>query len=217
MPIRLPDETKRLAIVGATGSGKTIAELWHLSMRDYDSRPWIIYNFKDDENIDSIPYAQPMAIDEMPTKPGIYIVKPLPGQKDELEAQMWEVWRRGGIGVAIDEGYMIGTRNEAFRALLTQGRSKRIPMIVLSQRPVWMDKFVFTESEFYQVFRLQNSDDNKIVEKFVPADLSARLPEFHSYYYAVGCYKLTRLSPVPDMEQINETFDARLRTLKRTV
>ena len=44
---------------------------------------------------------------------------------------MWEIWKRGGIGVYVDEGYMVGNNNPAFRAILTQGRSKEIPAIVL--------------------------------------------------------------------------------------
>lgn len=215
--MRLPDSTNRLAIVGATGSGKTQAALWHLSMRDIDQRPWVVYNFKTDKSIDAIPHARNIELDEVPIKPGVYVVHPHPAQMEEVEKQMWEIWEREGIGVYVDEGYMVGDRNPAFRALLTQGRSKEIPVIVLSQRPVWMDRFVFSEAEFFQIFRLQHRKDMKSVEEFVPANLSRRLPEFHSYYYDVALDKLTPLRPVPAIEEIHRTFERRLARVRKTV
>ena len=215
--MNLPTESNRIAIVGATGSGKTQAELWHLSLRDIDKRPWIIYNFKTDKSIEAIPHKRDISLDELPLKPGVYVVHPTPGQQDEVEAQLWAVLDKEGIGIAIDEGYMMGDRNQAFRAILTQGRSKEIPVIVLSQRPVWMDRFVFSESEFFQIFRLNHRKDRKAVEEFVPADLSYRLPAFHSYYYDVGADKVTILKPVPEIEQIYRTFESRLKRVRRTV
>lgn len=215
--MRLPDSSQHLAIVGANGSGKTIAALWHLSLRDYLSRPWIVYNWKYDQGIDGIPLHYDIGVDEIPKHPGVYVVHPLPSDSDAVESQMWEIWRRGGIGVYVDEGYMVGNNNPAFRALLTQGRSKGIPTITLSQRPVWMDKFVFSESTFFQIFRLQHRKDRKTVEEFIPADLSRRLPDFHSYYYDVGKDEVIVLAPVPSLDTIYSTFESRLRTLKKVV
>lgn len=222
--MRLPDDTKRHAIVGATGSGKTQAALWHLSLRipDLQDRnpnaiPWVVYNFKKDESIDELPGAHHIPVDQIPVRPGVYVVHPLPHESDAVENQMWAIWERGNTGVYVDEGYMVGRDNRAFRALLTQGRSKHIPMIVLSQRPVWMDRFVFSESEFYQIFRLQHRKDRKLVEEFVPANLEKRLPEFHSYYYDVGANDVTVLKPVPQLEEIYKTFERRLVRKPKTV
>ncbi len=219
--MRIPDETNRLAIVGATGSGKTYAALWQLSMRDIDTRPWVVFNWKMDASIDGIPGARNMEIDstgfEVPVKPGVYIYHPLPDQQDDVEKIMWEIWQRGGIGVYVDEGYMVGDRNPAFRAILTQGRSKQIPVIVLSQRPVWMDRFVFSESEFFQVFRLQHSKDRKSVQEFIPKPIDKRLPEYHSYYYDVSRDMVTVLKPVPDLKTIYATFSRKLETVRKTV
>src|SRR6266567_4923487 len=100
--MRLPDETNRLAIVGATGSGKTQAALWHLSMRDIDRRPWIAYNFKADRSIDAIPGKKDIGLDEIPVKPGVYVTHPHPDQTEDIEAQMWGIWEKTGIGVYID-------------------------------------------------------------------------------------------------------------------
>jgi hypothetical protein len=61
------------------------------------------------------------------------------------------VWAQENTGIYIDEGYMLGVRNPALNACLTQGRSKRIEMMILSQRPVWMSKFVFSESNYLRL------------------------------------------------------------------
>ena len=214
--MNLPNETQRLSIVGATGSGKTQAALWHLSNRDYLTRPWLIYNFKTDHSIDSIPYKKDVGLNEVPVRPGIYVAHPSPDSQEEIEDQMWEIWSRGGIGIYVDEGYMVGNNNPAFRAILTQGRSKEIPAIVLSQRPAWMDRFVFSESEFFQIFRLNHKQDRKNVEQFIPADIGNRLPAYHSYYYDVGENKVTVLKPVPTLEKIYASFESRLKRLRRT-
>lgn len=213
--MRFPDDTQRHSIIGATGSGKTQAALWHLSHRRYDQMPWIIYNTKTDSSIDAIPLSRDIELDELPTMPGVYIVHPLPGEEDAVEAHMWAIWGRGNTGVYVDEGYMLGQNNQAFRALLTQGRSKRIPMMVNSQRPVWVDRFTFSESEFVQVFRLQHRRDRQMVEEFVPADLDVRLPAYHSFYYDSGDDRLIIMRPVPALPVIHATFQRRLAALYR--
>lgn len=217
--MNFPSEQQRIAIVGATGSGKTHAALWHLSRRDFDLKPWLIYDYKFDDLINSIEGIRQLEVSAAPpTEPGLYVIHPEPETDDEkVEVQMRAIWRQEEIGVYVDEGYMVGNRNSAFRALLTQGRSKHIPMIVLSQRPVWMDKFVFTESDFFQVFRLQSSDDINAMEKFIPYDLEKRLPPRNSYYYDVSQNQLSILRPVPDRKAILATFNSRLEGMVHRV
>lgn len=212
--MRIPESDNRSVIVGATGSGKTVAACWQLSQRDVDSRPWVILNWKGDKSIDGIPFSQAIELDEVPVKPGVYIAHPTPDE--DTEPLLWEIWQRGGIGLYIDEGYMVGDRNAAFRAILTQGRSKEIPVIVLSQRPVWMDRFVFSESEFFQIFRLQHAKDRKSVQEFIPQSIEKRLPEYHSYYYDVSRDQVTVLKPVPPIETIYGTFERKLARVRKT-
>jgi len=222
---RLPNDQQRHAIVGATGSGKTQYALWELSNRNFNRMPWVVYNFKSDESIDSIPGSKHIEIEEIPEKPGIYVAHPLPRDESKVEDHMWGIWERGHTGIYVDEGYMIGRNNEAFRALLTQGRSRHIPMLVLSQRPVWMDRFVFSESEYLQMFRLQDPDDIKkhfgrYIPQFPrnvsrPVNLTHRLPEYHSYYYDVGNDTIHVVKPVPDIRTINSIFARRFDAQRR--
>jgi DNA helicase HerA-like ATPase len=216
--MRLPGNTDRLAIVGATGSGKTHAALWHLSMKNYSTVPWVVYDFKGDELINEIEGARHMGMEEkLPEQAGLYVYHPNPSEEDDVQEHMWRIWKRENMGVYVDEGYMVGNNNKAFRALLTQGRSKHIPVIVLSQRPVWMDRFVLSESGFFQVFRLQHRMDTKKVEEFVPYSLQRRLPEYHSYYYDVGTNQMGVMKPTPDRDAILDTFDMKLSKLKKVV
>lgn len=219
MSVNFPDDTQRMSIVGATGSGKTHMAIWHLSRRSYDRMPWIVYDFKRDDFINTIEGAQYIDVDdEPPTDPGLYIVQPQPEDDDELvNRQMRSIWRNGNTGVFVDEGYMISKNNRAFRALLTQGRSKHIPMIVLSQRPVWMDRFVFSESEFFHIFRLQAKQDMKKVEEFIPHDLSIRLPNRQSYYYDATENRILVMEAAPSREAILATFQRRLAPMPQVL
>jgi hypothetical protein len=216
-----PNETQRLSIVGRTGSGKTYAAGWHLSRANFDTMPWIVYDFKRDSllaEIANLEGAEHIDLDEVPTKPGIYFVHPMPDDHEAVQAQMWRIWRNENTGVYIDEGYMVcgpPVINRPFRTLLTQGRSKHVPMIILSQRPCWLDRFVFTESDFYQVFALNHKGDRAKMMEYIPADLSHPLPQYSSYYHDVSAAETVVMKPVPDFDTILQTFDSRLQAMRK--
>lgn len=202
---------------GQTGSGKTIAGLWHLSQRSYDRRPWLVLDFKGDEHIAEIPFTDELAPGKVPKRAGLYVTRPIPEHDDEaVEQTMWGIWRQERTGLFVDEGYMIPRRSSAFNALLTQGRSKQIPVITLSQRPVWMSRFVISEADFHQVFFLADSSDRDSVQRFIPHEMTAEhLPRYHSFYYDVGEREFKGLKPVPKPDQIMERFHDRLRPKHR--
>ena len=213
-----PGDRDRFAIVGTTGSGKTYAGMYNLSHRNYDVKPWIIYDFKNDELINEIPGAQHISLTEkLPTRPGVYIVHPVPGEEELVDEHMMQIWAQENTGVYIDEGYMIPKNSRGFTSILTQGRSKHIPVITLSQRPVYMNRFVFTEAQYLQIFRLQHADDIATTQKFIPHDLSGRLPMYHSYWYDVANDKLVAVGPVPDSDAILDTFDTRMPRMRKVI
>lgn len=215
---KLPNDSQRLAIIGRTGTGKTQAAVWHLSRRNFNRMPWIVFDFKGDELINSINRAVHLSLsDPLPTKPGIYIVHPRPDQDEELEKYLWKIWERENIGVYVDEGYMMN-RSGAFNTLLTQGRSKRIPMIVLSQRPVWLSVFVWSESDFFQIFHLSIASDAAKVREYTPIDLrSQKLEEFQSFYYDVKRDTVFKFQPVPSSEEILAAIDAKLKVTRKRI
>jgi hypothetical protein len=77
----------------------------------------------------------------MPRKPGLYRMRVDPQDEDNLEQWLWDVWKRGNIGLFIDEVALVPQKH-AFKAILRQGRSKLIPVIACTQRPVGCDREV---------------------------------------------------------------------------
>lgn len=211
--VRLPKNDQRLAICGSTGSGKTVAGLWQLSEADVNVRPWFIFDFKRDKNIGKLAARElPVSTKRLPTAPGLYVFRPIPEQDDaEVKRILWLMWELEHCGCYIDEGYMIGRNNSAFNALLTQGRSKQIQMITLSQRPAWMSRFVFSEADFFQVFRLNDKRDYETVQAMCGVDVTGRLPSYYSHWYEVETDAGAVLKPVPKPADIIATINRRLK------
>ena len=220
-PIRLPRADDRTAVIGRTGSGKTQLAVWLLSTQAIDQMPWVIIDYKGDELINRIERAQDIGFDTVPQKPGLYILRVLPGDEDALSDWFRCVWEVGNVGVYVDEGYMIAQRDQWFNACLTQGRSKRIPMIVLSQRPLWLSRFVFSEASYFFVFDITHSKDRGVVKEYVKDEfrnrVDERLPKYHSLYYDVGEPNMRVVGPVPDGDVILANIDAKLPKQRRTI
>lgn len=212
---RFPSSSEHTAICGRTGSGKTLAGSFLLSESDLENRPHIALDFKGDELLNSIKEAQHIKHHKLPSKSGLYIVRFMPHQKEEMERFFWDVWGAENIHLHVDEAYMIDRNSPGFNSLLTQGRSKRISLTCLTQRPAYCSRFIFSEASHINVFHLNDIRDRKIIEGFFPDDLDVILPEFHSRWYDIKQNKIFRLLPVPDADNIRERFSERLKPKRR--
>lgn len=217
MDFRFPTSAHRQFICGRTGSGKTVAACWNLLHRNFRSAPWIVLNHKNTALIDNIEGAEHVDLDFQPKKPGIYIYNPVPENDDDAVTKLlWRTHRRGNTGVYVDEGYMLNARDPAMRALQTQGREKKIPVIMVTQRPVALSRFCISEADFFQVFQLNDDDDIKRVRSFVPFDLKyymkteanevPKLGAHSSVWYDVSRNYLVKMAPVPTEDKISQGF-----------
>lgn len=206
---RLPGPRHRMAIIGRTGSGKTHFASWVLAQANWDKRPWVILDYKRDDILDELP-TEEIRVDarRIPRHPGLYIVHPGPKDDDHVEALLWKIWQRGHTGVYVDEGHILPDQG-GLQAVLTQGRSKFIPTIVLSQRPKWLNRFVFTESEFFTLFHLNDKRDRLTIGELLPEQAKEPRPPRHSWYYDVENNALFRMKPVPNRDAILDIFDRR--------
>lgn len=208
MPAKFPGPEDHVAVIGRNGSGKTTFGMWLLSGRNFNEQPAVIINTKGDAFIDEIGRIEGVkiiSIHDTPGEKGLYIVNVLPHEQDELDAFFHRCWEKENVLIYVDEGYSI-QKDDWFKACLTQGRSKRVPLIVLSQRPAWISKYVFSECNFVSLFNLQIRDDRKKVAEFVPVDKNYRLPPYCSYWYNVKENSLVEFGPCPDNAAILKTF-----------
>lgn len=230
MEFRHPDSSHRLFICGRTGSGKTVAGCSHLLNANFKSAPWVLLNHKGTALLDNIEGARHVDLDYLPKKPGIYVYHPVPENDDaDVTKLMWRMHAKGNIGLYVDEGYMISPRDPAMRALLTQGREKRIPVYTATQRPFGNSRFAISESDFFRVYELNDDDDIARVKAFVPFNLKQymktepntppKLGAYYSVWYDVSRNYLVRLAPAPSEDKLLAAFYEALQPVetRRTI
>jgi hypothetical protein len=133
---------------------------------------------------------------------------------DDLTDYLYAIWNETGIGLYIDEAMML-SRNAGMMAILIQGRSKHIPVIACTQRPVGIASEYFTESSFFAVFPTHDKREQKRISEFTTLFIDkdrdyVNIPEFHSWWFDVKRRTLERLKPVPSMDKILRTFRDKL-------
>lgn len=213
---RLPSARDRITILGPTGSGKTVAGLWHLSHASFDVRPFVIIDHKGDDNLRMIDCPQ-VELGEIPKHPGLYYCNPLATQLEEVDNYLLDIWAQENIGLYLDEGYMFDRDGQGLIACYTQGRSKRIPMITLSQRPTGISRFAFSEAQFFQVFPFIDKRETNTARNFAPIPELYKgepLPEQWSWYYDVKKRKSVPLKPVSKPGESLARIEARLQALQ---
>jgi hypothetical protein len=203
---QMPGASDRTVIIGPTGSGKTIGGAWILSRQRFDKRPWVALDFKGEELWDKVgdPPMRPLKLGQLPGKTGLYRLEVLPGSEDELEAWLWKIWAKENVGLFIDEVSLV-PQKAAFKAILRQGRSKRIPVISCTQRPVDCDREVFSESQYRMLYGVEDKRDWQTIQglfQHSQLDVLKPLPRHCSYWYDAKQKFCWRLKPTPKPDTI---------------
>lgn len=216
----LPSVTHRTCVVGRTGSGKSQFGFWLLSVSPFDRQPYTVIDWKGEKLVAESDRIREIRLGEIPKHPGLHVVRPIPGDEDKLEAWLWKLWAAEKQGLFIDEGYAIDPRSKALQAILTQGRSKRLPVIALSQRPSWISRFILSEADFFAVFQLNDKEDRKRIQSLVPRekmDLDAELPRFQCKWYDSAQGQVFDMLPAPDAQTILDRIDSRLSPKRKAL
>lgn len=201
---RLPNGTQRTVVIGSTGSGKSVWLAWLLSTCstcDYKNTPVVIFDWKREPLLNSLGAKRWGLHQRPPERPGLYIVHPeidVLGPVDEFLNRCWE---QEDIGLIFDEAAEL-EKSKAINRIMKQGRSKNIPCISGTQRPVWLPRSVFSEADYFALLRLNDDDDKRTVKRFINADVFRKLAPHHSLYYDVSGDRACILSPVPPPREI---------------
>jgi hypothetical protein len=202
-PLELPGVSDRTVIVGQTGCGKTWFGVWCLSHQAVQRMPWVVVDYKREALFRELGKhawrSRLTPASDAPKKPGLHLLQPFESDDEAMNSFLWRVWKRGNVGLYIDEAMMIPAgRGSAMRAILTQGRSLRIPVIALSQRPVEIDRYFFSESQFFAEFFLMDRDDRITLKRYTPFQPDD-IPELHHcFWYNSKTREVSYLAPVPD-------------------
>lgn len=217
---RLPGDDDRVSIVGKTGSGKTVMGVYLLAAtRLWEKMPCVLIDYKGDKLIGAVPARDIEPDKPVPKAPGLYRLhsNPFLDKDDPVDTFLRRVWDNGETGLFFDEAYMLpdryGRSSGTLRALFTTGRSRKIPIISLTQRPVDVTRYNFSEASHHVVFRLNDKADRDTVRARVPqADFDdafgegRTLPRYHSLWYDVDRDTVFRIGPCPDPREILRRF-----------
>ena len=222
MSFRWPTTQNRTLILGSTGSGKTVFGAHILANQPINRMPYVIIDYKNEGLLNAIPYARQLELKDLPREPGIYIVRATIVEDDaRVEAFMQRIHRLERCGLFFDEAYMIPHKPpyRALNAIYTQGRSKNIPTISMSQRPSWISRFAYSEADHIVYMRLNDRRDRKTVSEFTPDhplwDLRQHPPQYHAKWFDVGRNASYLLKPAPEPGDILQRFEDRLRPQRK--
>lgn len=206
---RLPNDTQRTVVIGSTGSGKSVFGVWLLSTcqtLDWKNTPVVIFDWKGDGLLNSIGAKKWGLHQKPPTRPGLYIVHPDVDNLAPVDLFLNRCWEQENIGLFFDEAAEL-EKSRAVNRIMKQGRSKHIPCISCTQRPVWLPRCVFSEAEYFALLRLNDADDKNTVKRFINADVFKRRDEHAALWYDVTRDRAVEFLPVPPPRQIADVFN----------
>lgn len=209
--MRSPNDPKinpgeRAVVAGRSGSGKSTLAKWLLLN---SPGHWVIINPKWTRAYDTLPgvvkikgFNMPK-IDDAIYKNRFVVVDPTQAQAsmEVMDAFIQHIHDSTmNMGVVVDELYTIhnnGKAGDGLISLLTRGRELKQSFLGLTQRPVWVSPFVFSESNYICEMSLNLLSDRKRMYEFIGHEKAEeKLPPHEWLWYRAEADKLRHFLPV---------------------
>lgn len=197
----------RATVAGRTGSGKSTMARWLLNR---SPGHWIILNPKHTKAYAALPDSVTLnGINIKKLKKSLAenrftILNPTSAQAnaenmDGLVQYLHEEYENIGLGV--DELYTLhknGQPGDGLVGWLTRGRELKQSFMGLTQRPAWISKFLFSESDYVGGMSLVLADDRKRMREITGHDeFLEQLPPREWLWYDVANNHLRKFGAVP--------------------
>lgn len=197
----------RLTIAGRTGSGKSTLACWFLAR---SPGTWIILNPKHTAAYNKLPNSVVLTsfdyskLDKALQDYKFVIINPRPGEStpemmDDFIAYIQESYTN--VGICIDELYTLhnnGRAGPGLLGLLTRGRELKQSYLGLTQRPVLVSKFCFSEADYVVGMTLLSDDDRKMMYKNTgQAAFMQQMNPRDWLYFDASEYQMRFFGPVP--------------------
>lgn len=199
---------QRATVAGRTGSGKSTLARW-LLMRSPGH--WLILNPKHTSAYKSLPDAETIRgfdmkkIERSLGEHRFTIINPSSAQStpevmDAFVEYMHNEYKN--IGLCVDELYSLHMGNAKAGAgltgWLTRGRELKQSFLGLTQRPAWISKFLFSESDYIGGMALALDEDRKRMYQLTGHyEYQDKLPPRKWLWYTAEDDSLKLFGPVP--------------------
>lgn len=195
--------SERFFVAGQNGSGKSV-------LASAVANAWprvLVYDPKDDPEAElpnmAICYGVRAALRALP---GRVLYRPTAAEMRSVGVYFDElvevVYQRGAHGIVIHELGDLGATDRELGPYLSaatrQGRSRRIPIVGVTQRPVWVARLFKTEAVHFAAFHLVDVDDRRDMARLMgPGVLDHPVARDFSFWYRAPDLRLRHIAPLP--------------------